>query len=62
MKKTRFTDTQIVHILKQAEQGVPIADLCCDHNIAKGPSTTGVLNMEAWMLCSSLISKSLRIS
>ncbi len=28
MKKTRFTDNQIVNILKQAEQGVPITELC----------------------------------
>ena len=28
MKKTRSTDNQIVNILKQAKQGVPIADLC----------------------------------
>ena len=28
MKKTRFSDNQIVNILKQAEQGVPITELC----------------------------------
>ena len=33
MKKTRFTDNQIVTILKQAEQGVLIADLCRKHNV-----------------------------
>ena len=35
MKKTRFTDNQIVNILKQAEQGVPIADLCHEYNIGQ---------------------------
>ena len=35
MKKTRFSDNQIVNILKQAEQGVPIADLCREHNIGQ---------------------------
>ena len=35
MKKTRFTDNQIVNILKQAEQGVPIADLCREHNVGQ---------------------------
>ena len=35
MKKTRFTDNQIVNILKQAEQGVPITELCLDHNIGQ---------------------------
>jgi Transposase len=28
MKKSRFTDAQILAILKQAEGGVPVADLC----------------------------------
>ena len=35
MKKTSFSDNQIVNILKQAEQGVPIADLCREHNIGQ---------------------------
>ena len=35
MKKTRFTDNQIVNILKQAEQGVPIADLCREYNVGQ---------------------------
>ena len=37
MKKTRFTDNQIVNILKQAEQGVPITELCREHNISQNP-------------------------
>ena len=35
MKKTRFSDNQIVNILKQAEQGVPIVELCREHNISQ---------------------------
>lgn len=35
MKRIRFTDNQIVNILKQAEQGIPIADLCRHHNIGQ---------------------------
>ena len=28
MKKSRFTDTQIVSILKQADGGIPVKDVC----------------------------------
>ncbi|OHY64411.1 transposase [Pluralibacter gergoviae] len=31
MKKSRFTDSQIMSILKQAEAGTPVAELCREH-------------------------------
>jgi len=34
MKKSRFTDSQILSILKQAESGVPIPDLCREHGMS----------------------------
>ena len=34
MKKSRFTETQIVSILKQAEQGRKVGDLCREHGIS----------------------------
>ena len=34
MKKSRFTDSQIMAILKQAEGGAPIAELCREHGIS----------------------------
>lgn len=34
MKKTTFTDNQILTILKQAENGVPIPQLCREHGMA----------------------------
>lgn len=34
MKKSRFTDSQIMAILKQAEAGTPVAELCCEHGVS----------------------------
>ncbi len=34
MKKSRFTEAQILLILKQGENGVPVADLCREHGIS----------------------------
>lgn len=34
MKKTRFTETQIVGVLKEADSGVPVKDLCRKHGIS----------------------------
>jgi putative transposase len=34
MKKSRFTDSQIMAVLKQAEAGTPILDLCREHGIS----------------------------
>jgi len=35
MKQSRFTETQIVGILKQADAGVPIDDLCRQNGISR---------------------------
>jgi len=34
MKKSRFTESQIVSILKQAEAGTPVADLCREYGMS----------------------------
>ena len=34
MKKSRFTDSQIMAILKQAEAGTPVAELCREHGMS----------------------------
>ena len=34
MKKSRYTDGQIIAILNQGEAGTPIADLCREHGMS----------------------------
>ncbi len=34
MKKKRFSDAQILSILKQAEGGVPVTELCREHGMS----------------------------
>ena len=34
MKKSKYTDNQIISILKQAEAGTPIDELCREHRMS----------------------------
>ncbi len=34
MKKTRFTESQIISILKQHETGIKVTDICREHGIS----------------------------
>lgn len=35
MKKSKYTESQIVNILKEAEAGVPLEELCRQHGFSK---------------------------
>jgi len=34
MKKTRYSDSRIMGILRQAESGVPVSELCREHGMS----------------------------
>jgi len=36
MKKSRFNDSQIMNILKEGQNGLPVAELCRTHGISNG--------------------------
>lgn len=41
MRKSKFSETQIVEILRAAESGVPVADLLRKHGSARPRSSSG---------------------
>jgi len=34
MKKSRYSDSQFINILKQAEAGTPVTELCREHGMS----------------------------
>lgn len=34
MKKSKYTDSQIISILKQAEEGIPVPEICREHGMS----------------------------
>ena len=38
MKQSRFTDSQIIAILKQIEAGTPVPEVCREHGISSATS------------------------
>ncbi|MBK7089342.1 MAG: transposase [Chitinophagaceae bacterium] len=48
MKRTRFTESQIVASIKKQESGIPAKDVCRELGISDATFTTGKPNMAAW--------------
>lgn len=48
MKTSKYSDSLIMSILKQAEAGTPIPNLCHEHGMSSH-STSGSPNMAAWI-------------
>jgi len=50
MKKSRFTDRQIMDVLKRVESGLAVPDLCRELGISTATfySTTGAASTAAW--------------
>jgi putative transposase len=48
MNKSRFTEEQIIGIVKQHEAGVKTADLCREHASARRRSMAGSRSMGGW--------------
>ncbi len=44
MKRSRFSEEQIIAILKEREAGVPVAELCRKHGVSDAKMTTALLD------------------
>ena len=50
MKNGRYSDAQIMAVLKQAEGGVPVSELCREHGMSSASFTNGGPSLAEWML------------
>ena len=48
MKKSRFTETRIVSMLKQADAGVPVKEFAAKAGSAWRPTTSGRQGTAVW--------------
>ena len=49
MKKSRFSDSQIMAILKQAESGMPVPEFCREHGMSSASFYKWRANSAAWI-------------
>ena len=57
MKTSRFIDSQIMVILKEAEASMPAPELCREHGASIVDFSSGAPSMVIWMLPWCLASK-----
>ena len=67
MKMTRYSEPKILAILRQAEGGVPVSELCREHGMSMRRSTNGGRSMvgrpfgdvsiTCWVIDASMISQ-----
>ncbi|GAB5453197.1 MAG: hypothetical protein Hals2KO_35250 [Halioglobus sp.] len=50
MKKSKYTEGQIVSILKEADAGMKVKDICRKYGISWPPITRGNRSTAAWRL------------
>lgn len=50
MRKARFTEHQIIAVIKSVEAGRTVKDVCREAGSLKPPITTGSPNTAAWRL------------
>ena len=48
MRKSRFTEAQIIGMIKEQEAGMPTAEICRKHGLSQGRSTNSNPNTAAW--------------
>lgn len=48
MKRNRFTDEQIIGILKEHEAGTPVSELCRKHGVSDASIYNGRPSSAAW--------------
>jgi len=60
MKKTKFTETQIVKAIKEAESGCSVADISRELGINPRHLTIGKRAIQAWMAGISSDSRNLK--